>query len=134
MLEAFATPQNRKWTYIFLGFCAVFVIAAAVMGTDDNPPGIISAFLATVALVLAFAHPWKTSRQYLRLLLFSFLGLVLFIALIIGISITVENMDSSSPFLKLVDTVGNLLIFAAIVCPAGILVGAGGALLRAVRK
>jgi hypothetical protein len=70
-MDAFSTPQNRIKTFILLFVCGLLAIAAAVLGIDDNPPGILLAFLAALALILAFVHPWRTEREFLFLLLAS---------------------------------------------------------------
>lgn len=134
MLEAFSKPQNRKWTFIFLGFSAVFAIAAAVMGIDDNPPGILLAFLAITAFILAFAHPWKTARQFIRLLIASSLGIFVFGALVIACDILSLKFTGSSLVSGLLNFISTISLTIVLVCPSGILVGAGGAVLRAVRK
>jgi uncharacterized membrane protein YccC len=57
MIAAFSTPRNRIKTFILLAICGLLAIAAAAVGIDDNPPGILLAFLAATAFVLAFVHP-----------------------------------------------------------------------------
>src|SRR5512143_2514822 len=76
MIEALSTPRNRIRTLILLVVCGLSAIAAAIIGIDDNLPGILLAFLAAAALILAFVHPWRTSRQFRRLLYASALGFV----------------------------------------------------------
>ena len=81
MLDALATPRDRTRTSIFLAIGGAAAIAAALVGIADNPPGILLALAAAVALVLAFVHPWRTPRQFGRLLLASVLGFLLFAVL-----------------------------------------------------
>src|SRR3972149_7949573 len=78
MIDAFSTPHNRIKTLILLVICGLSAIAAAAVGIDDNPPGILLAFLSATAFVLAFVHPWRASRQFGRLLYASALGFVVF--------------------------------------------------------
>jgi uncharacterized membrane protein (UPF0136 family) len=78
MIAAFSTPYNRTRTFILLAVCGLLAIAAAAIGIDDNPPGVLLAFLAATAFVLAFVHPWRTARKFMFLLLASFLGFVLY--------------------------------------------------------
>ena len=134
MKEAFSRPQNRKWTFIFLGFCAVFAIAAVIIGIDDNPPGILLAFLAITVFILAFTHPWKTSRQFVHLLIASIVGIFVFGALVIACDILSSKFAGSSLVGGLLNFVSTISLIVVLVCPSGILVGAGGAVLRAVRK
>jgi hypothetical protein len=58
MIDAFSTSRNRIKTLILLAICGLSAIAAAAVGTDDNPPGILLAYLAATAFVLALVHPW----------------------------------------------------------------------------
>jgi hypothetical protein len=81
MLQALATPQDRVRTLILLAICGAAAIAAALLGIDDNPPAILLALAAAVALVLSFVHPWRTPKQFRRLLLASVLGFLLFAVL-----------------------------------------------------
>jgi hypothetical protein len=81
MLQALATPRDRTRTLILLAICGAAAIAAALVGISDNPPGIFLALAAAVALVLAFVHPWRTSREFGRLLVASVLGFILFAVL-----------------------------------------------------
>ena len=74
MIVALSTPRNRKVTVVFLAIAAALAAAAGLVGISDNPPGILLAYGAAAALVLAFVHPWRTSRQFRYLLYGSFLG------------------------------------------------------------
>ena len=78
MIGALSTPHNRIRTLIFFVTCGLSAIAAAAVGIDDNPPGILLALLAATAFVLAFVHPWRTSRQFRSPLYTSALGSVVF--------------------------------------------------------
>ena len=57
MLEALSTPRNRNLTLVFLAICCASATTAVVVGVSDNPPGILLAFGAVTALVLAFVPP-----------------------------------------------------------------------------
>lgn len=81
MLEAFSIPRNRVWTLVFLGAGAVLAVAAAAEGISDNALGILMAYLAAICFVLAVAHPWKSSKQFRRLLAASIIGFVAFAVL-----------------------------------------------------
>src|SRR3990172_3939345 len=78
MIDAFSTPHKRIKTLILLLICGLSAIAAAAIGINDNPPGILFALLAATAFVLAFVHPWRTARQFRFLLYSSVLGIALF--------------------------------------------------------
>ena len=70
MINAFSTLGNRGKTFVLLVICGLLAIAATIVGINDNLPGILLAFLAAVAFVLAFAHPWRSARKFIFLLLY----------------------------------------------------------------
>ncbi len=45
MIDAFSIPRNRIKALILLVVCGLLTIAAAAVGVDDNPPGILLAYL-----------------------------------------------------------------------------------------
>ena len=57
MFEAFAARHNRNRTAVWIAVCCILSAAAAIEGISDNLPGILLAFGAAIALVLAFVHP-----------------------------------------------------------------------------
>jgi hypothetical protein len=136
MIDAFSTPRNRTRTIILLVICGLLAIAAAVAGINDNPPGILLAFLAAVAFVLAFAHPWRTARKFLFLLLASVLGFVLFVILNIVSDSATQNPAMSAPLRNLIQSPAfdalNLII--AMICPAAFVVGAAGSVAMSIRN
>lgn len=134
MIDALATPHNRIRTLILLVTCGLLAIAAAALGIDDNPPGILSAFLAITAFVLAFAHPWRTSKQFLRLFYASILGLVVFGLLQIGFDTIISNLEGSGLVHDLLSACAAFFLIALLVCPSGILIGAIGAVVMTIRK
>jgi hypothetical protein len=136
MGTAFSTRRNRILTLILLSLCVLSVIASVVVGIDDNPPGALLALLAALAFVLAFAHPWRTARKFLFLLLAAVLGFVLFFIVSIVSDSIVQNPASSPALLNWIDSPANeaLSIMFAMLCPAAFLVGAVGALLMFIRS
>ncbi len=132
MLEAFSR-RNRFWTLVFLGAGVALVAAAAVEGISDNAPGIVMAYLAAIFFVLAVAHPWKSSKQFLRLLVASTIAFVVFVVL-------------HTPFENLADEGGGLgddvlgalggafFLIAVMLCPAGFVVGAVGTAVTWMRE
>ena len=91
MIAAFSTPHNRTKTFILLAVCGLLAVAAAAVGVDDNLLGVLLAFLAATAFVLAFVHPWRTAKKFVLLLLASVLGFVLYIALNIILDTAVQD-------------------------------------------
>jgi len=135
MIDALSTPQNRIRTIILLVICGLLAIAAAAVGIDDNPPGILLAFLAGTALVLAFVHPWRTSRQFMRLLYASVLGFVVFAILHNVFDVIASNLGGSGLVQDLLNGVGTaLFLIAILVCPPGLLVGVVGAVVMSIRN
>ena len=59
----FETLSNAQWrrTLLLLVICGELAAAAGAVGIDDNPAGLSLAYLSAIALVLAFAHPWRAS-------------------------------------------------------------------------
>jgi len=135
MIDALSTPHNRIRTLILLAICGLLAIAAAVVGIDDNPPGILLAFLAATAFVLAFVHPWRTSRQFRRLLYASALGFVVFGLLHIVCEVIASNIGGSGLVQDLLNGAGAVFfLIAVLVCPPGMLVGAVGAVVMSIRN
>jgi hypothetical protein len=134
MIESFSTPHNRIRTFMLLGVCGLLGIAAAAIGIDDNPPGILLAFLAFTAFVLAFVHPWRTSRQFVGLLIASVMGLFVFGALFIMCDVLSSKFEGAGLIHDLLSAGGTLFLIATLVCPSGFLVGAIGAVVMAIRN
>jgi hypothetical protein len=112
MFEAFSRPQRRR-TLLLLVVCGALAAAAGGVGTSDNLPGFSLAVLSATALVLAFVHPWRTSKRFLLLVGASIL---VFVA-----SVVLSNVFEDS-------AAGGVFFFIALwLCPAGLLVGIVGA-------
>ena len=135
MIDALFTPSNRTRTLMLLVICGLLAIAAAAIGIDDNLPGILSAFLAAAALILAFVHPWRASRQFMRLLYASVLGFIVFGLLHNVFEGIASNLGGSGLVLDLLNGAGAFFfLIAVLVCPAGLLVGAVGAAVMSIRN
>jgi glucan phosphoethanolaminetransferase (alkaline phosphatase superfamily) len=132
---AFSQP-NRVKSFILLAICGVLAIAAVAVGIDDNPPGILMAFLAAIAFVLAFVHPWRSARRFTFLLLASVLGFVLFAALNISSDLIIQNPATSAALRNLIESPANetLTVTFAMLLPAAFLVGAIGAVAMLLRN
>lgn len=136
MNEAFSTRSNLIKTFVLLAVCGLSAITAVVIGIDDNPPGILLALLAAAALVLAFAHPWRTARKFLFLLLVSVLGFVLFFIVSIISDSLVQNPNTSGMLKNLIQgpVFDALNVILAMLCLAAFFVGAVGALAMFIRN
>jgi len=136
MADAFSTPHNIKMTLILLTVCGTLAITAVVVGIDDNLPGILLAFLAAIAFVLAFVHSWRTARKFMLLLLASVLGFVLFVILNIISDSAAQNLATSFAIQDLMQSpvFDALNMIIAIICPAAFSVGAVGSLVMFIRN
>lgn len=134
MLKALSTARNRVWTFVLLGAGAVLAVAAGAEGTSDNALGILMAYLAAICFVLAVVHPWKSSKQFLRLLVASVIGFVAFTIL----HIPLENLADEGASGLGDDLLGALgaafFLLATMLCPAGFVVGAVGSVVMRLRE
>ena len=136
MTSAFSTPHDRKITLIFLAMCGLLAIAAVIVGIDDNPPGILLAFLAATAFVLAFVHPWRTVRQFMFLLLASVFGFALFVILNIILDTVAQNPANTGTLQDLLQNpaIEAFSIIIAMICTAAFIVGAVGSVAVFIRR
>jgi len=136
MTSAFSTPHNRKMMLILLAICGLLAIAAVVVGIDDNLPGILLAFLAATAFVLAFVHPWRTAKKFMFLLLASVLGFVLYIILNFILDTAAQNPATSSALQNLLQSpvVDAFSIIIAMICAAAFIVGSVGSVAMFIRS
>ncbi len=130
MTSVSSTPHNRKIMLILLAISGLLAIAAVVVGIDDNLPGILLAFLAATAFVVAFVHPWRTTREFMFLLLAAILGSVLFIILNIVLDTIAQNPATTSALQNLLQSpaINSLSIDIAMICFAAFIVGTVGAM------
>jgi hypothetical protein len=136
MIDALSTPRNRIRTLILLAMCGLLAIAAAAVGIDDNLPGILLAFLAAIAFVLAFVHPWRTARKFMFLLLASILGFVLFIILNIILDTVAQDPANTGTLQGLLQSpaIDAFSIIFAMICTAAFIVGVVGSVAMFVRS
>jgi len=135
MIDTFSTPHNRIKTLILLVICGLLVIAAALVGINDNPPGILLAFLAATAFVLAFVHPWRTARQFRFLLYSSVLGIALFAILNNVFAAVAHNSVTAGALQNLLQGLAVAAFFlATLICPAAFIVGAVGSVAMFIRS
>ncbi len=135
MIGAFSTASNRKRTFILFAACGVLAIAAKAIGIDDNPPGLLLAFLSASAFVLAFVHPWRTSKQFLYLILASVLGFIVFVLLHNAFDFVASELGGSGIVPGLLDIISTaFFIFATLLCPPGLLVGVIGGAVMYIRE
>lgn len=130
MSRAYPKPSNRTRMIVLLSISGLSTIGAAVLGIDDNPPGLLLAYLAAFAFVLAFAHSWKTARPFVLLLIGSVIGLVLFIILNNLFAAVAHNPASTGTFQKIMQGLAVSAFFlGTLIFPAGFIVGAAGSII-----
>ena len=135
MLEIFSTSRNRNRTFILFAICGVLAAAATAVGISDNPPGILLAYLSASAFVVAFVHPWRTSKQFLRLICISGLGFIVF-AVLHNVFAGIAPMAGVSGLgHDLLQGAGVVFFLVAILlCPPGLLVGVVGVVVMSRRE
>ena len=136
MTNVFSNPHNRKLTLILLAICVVLAVAAIVAGIDDNLPGILLAFFAATAFVLAFVHPWRTPRQFVYLLLASVVGFILFIILNILLDTAAQDPATTGALQDLLQSpvINAISIIIAMICTASFIVGTVGSVAMFIRN
>jgi hypothetical protein len=114
----------------------LLAIAAVAVGIDDNPPGILLAFLSATAFVLAFVHPWRTAKKFMYLILAAVLGFILFIILNITLDTAAQNPATTSALKDLLDgpAVNAFSIIIIMICAAAFIISAVGSVAMAIRN
>jgi len=122
------TIFKQKSTYVYLVISLILIITAFIIGIDDNLPGILPLFLGGIILIFAFTHNWKNAGPYLLLGFFSIVGF--------AVSVFLHNMfeviGGEGTVLGIISAV--FFLIAVILCPAGLLVGIVGSIVRALKK
>ena len=129
MIAAVSTPRNRTLSSVFLVLSCVLAAVAILVGIDDNPPGIFLAFGAAAALILAFIHPWRTTKQFVRFLIAAIVAFVLLAVLhnvFYGLADMAENQKALQIVLQVL-SVATFLI-AVLICPPAIAIGVVGSI------
>ena len=136
MLDAFSTPRNKLKSFVLLGVSVLLAISSAVVGIDDNPPGVLLAFFAAIVGVLAFVHPWREVKKFAFLFLASVIGFVLFIILSIISDSIIQNPETSSTLLKLFQSPVNdaLSLVLTMIFSAMFIIGVIGSVVIVIRN
>ena len=122
--------RGKRTTLILAAIGVLGVILAFVVGVDENEPGALLLWAASIALVLAFAHAWRQTRKFVILLFASVAGLVFFAVLHNVFYALAEVSDDVVAVSCVLDFLEVLSFYVAIFLgSAGILVGAAGAVL-----
>ncbi|MEN8120780.1 MAG: hypothetical protein ABFS35_10555 [Bacteroidota bacterium] len=133
--KLFGNVKSRKISLIFIATGILLMIVALIFGISDNPPGIILAFISICAITLAFVHHWTKLKKFLVLLIGSVLGFPVFAVLhnlFYGLAIMAKDIIVVKQILEILD-VSSFLI-AIFLCPVGIIVGAIGSIVLAIKN
>ena len=133
MIQAFSTSRNRVWSLIYFAICGILAVVAFIPGISHNPPNLVLAILSASALILVFAHPWRTSKQFLYLLFSSVLGFIVSVIFHNVFAAIATKFGSSGIAYELLNGIGVLFFFIApFICPACMLVGIMGAIIMGI--
>ena len=134
MLKAFATPQHRRVTLTFLAIFGLSAVASLAIGLDGNTPANLLALLAGTALVLAFAHPWRRTREFKYLFYASGLGFAVLVVLHGLFDVGAGATAGVGPLHAIFQVLSVAAFLGAIyVCPPALLISLGGALVMFFR-
>ena len=135
MIEALSTHRNRVVSVVCVAIAGVLAAAAGLVGISDNPPGILLAYGASAALVLAVVHPWRSSRQYRYLIYASVLGFVVFAALHNVFEVVAGRMGGPGFLYAMLQGIQvAAFLIAVLICPPALIIGAVGAVVMSVRN
>ena len=122
------TIFKQKSTYVYLAVSIILIVVALIVGIDDNPLGIIVFFLGSIVLVVAFTHNWKKAGSYLLLGVFSMVGFAVSVLL----HNVFEAIGGEGTILGLVGAM--FFLIALFICPACLVVGIVGSIVKAFKK
>jgi hypothetical protein len=135
VIEALSTHRNRVLTVVVLAIAVAFAAAGGLVGISDNPPGIALAYGAAVALVFAFVHPWRTSRQFTYLFYSSFAGFALLVVLHNVFEVVAGRMAGPGFVVAVLQGIQvAAFLIAVLVCPPAVIIGAVGAVVMWIRN
>ena len=129
------THRLRYLTLALIAVGCAFLAAGLVIGIGDNPPGLVLAYLAVSAWIVAVAHRWCRVKSFLILLVASLVGFLLFAVLhnvFYGLAELASDVVGLVEVLRFL-AVGFFLI-ALFVCPSGVLIGAVGSVVLALLR
>ena len=119
---------KQKMTYVFLLLSIISVVIALIVGIDDNPPGIVLCYIGSILFFLAFTHSWKKAKPFLLLAVFSLVGLVVSAIL----TNVLGDIGGEGTLLGIIGAV--FFLIAIFICPAGLLIGIVGSIVKSFKK
>lgn len=126
--------SNLKMTLIFLSLSIILVIAAFIVGVEDNPPGAVLLYAGTFALILTIAHRWRKVKEFTILTVASIIGIPIFIVLHNLLEVLGEkSVDIILLYYLLTGLSVISFLMALIVCPAGLIIGISGIIVLTIK-
>ena len=127
--------ENRRITLLLIALAIIAITIGLIIGISDNPPGIIILYAGILLLIISFIHTWRKIRPFLILLLISSVAVPVFVVLH-NIFFGIAELNSDARLLYEVLSFFDAMSFiiALIICPSGIVVGLGGALILFIRS
>jgi len=119
--------KHNKATWLFAAVAGVSLGAALIIGVSGNVTGLALCYIAAGSVILSFAHRWRKAWCFVILLTSSALGFVLGVLLhnfLYALSQMAADIPGLKQALELLHVV--FFLFAILICPAGLLVGAVG--------
>jgi len=113
-----------------LATAVVSLSAGLLVGVSDNLPGILLVYMASIAVVLAYALRFRTQRQYERLLLYSVAGFAV-TAILHNVFEAAASVAGAAWLRAVGGGIGAaFFLIAVLLCPAGFLVGLVGSIVK----
>ena len=131
--ELTSTKSSRRVTLLWVVICCGSLMAAFILGISGNLPGLAMCYVGAISIILAFVHSWRRVKHFFILLSTSLVGFFVFVVLhnvFYGLGQMAADINILAQLLDFFHAV--FFIIAALVCPAGFLIGAGGSILTAI--
>ena len=131
--EGVQVRRKPKEVFILAGIFCTLVISAIVIGVNDNIPGIVLCYLATIVLVIAPILSWRKTRSFLILLVASVIGFFFFVFLhnaFYALTMLTSHIAVLSRLMEVLHVTS--FVIAVFLCPGTFLVGAVGSTVCAI--
>ena len=125
----FVSKLSERWrrSGAWLAAGAVLIGAALAVGIDDNLPGVALLYLGAAAVVLAFTHSLRTTRQFRRLALSAVATFAVSAVLHNVLEFGAQMLGVETVVGRALDVVQTAFFLAAVLlCPIALIVAAIG--------
>ena len=117
---------SQKKTIIYLSLSILSLAAALIVTVDDNPPGIILAFVSGFLFVLALSYNFEKVNSYILLIIGSIVGFIL--------SVIFHNLFEALGNGTILEVVGAFFFIVALfLCPPGLIIGIIGTIIKSIK-